>query len=131
MNRRRNALPPLRAWIPLGVLMTLILFGLLALWIRAAETPFGIGDGRVPDVVGRDLCSATHALTERGLRWRYGTSTETLDEALDESRQASFDCSNDMVLRQSASPGSDLGEGGVVRLATLCTDAAARGAGCG
>ena len=130
MSRRDDPLPPLRAWTPFGVFMTLIAVGLVALWIRGAETPFGIGNGRVPDVVGRDLCSATRALTERGLRWGYATSTAISATALNESREATPDCSTDIVLRQSPRPGTDVGDGGAVRLATRCSDKAQRGGGC-
>lgn len=37
-----------------------------------AETPLGIGNGVVPDLVGLDECTAARKLEERGLRWRFG-----------------------------------------------------------
>ena len=39
-----------------------------------AETPFGLGDGIVPALVGREACEAERALAERGLTWRQGHS---------------------------------------------------------
>ena len=116
--------PPLRDWIPLGVLVGLVTLGLVGLLIRGAETPFGIGNNRVPDVVGRDLCSATRAITERGLRWGYPI-LEPFEEAI-EAGDDSPPCSFDTVLSQSVKPGAELQEGAVVRLATVCSE----GAGC-
>ena len=90
--------------------------------VLAAETPLGIGNGIVPDVRDRHVCDAYRVLEERGLRWRSsggpvrqrtppGDCVERADNALDEG---------DTVGEQDPPPGTDLGEGGVVRLGPDC-----------
>jgi hypothetical protein len=44
----------------------------LILLVVRAETPFGFGNGTVPDLVGFDECTATEKLEARELRWRFG-----------------------------------------------------------
>lgn len=44
----------------------------LLLVVVRAETPFGIGNGTVRDLVGLDECTATDKLAARELRWRFG-----------------------------------------------------------
>ena len=95
------------------------LVGAVVLLVRA-ETPFGVGNGTVPDVVDVDECTAVERIEERGLRWRFGSrapvggqpaacvSGEPLSVA-------------DPVLAQRPRPGTDLGEGGLVVLETDCT----------
>jgi hypothetical protein len=118
----RHESPPLRAWIPMGVLVVLVVLGIAALTVRAAETPFGIGNGQVPDVVDRGICPATRALTERGLRWGFQGEPDVYSEALNPPETSSTpDCKLE-VLRQSVRPGTQLREGQVIRLATLCSD---------
>jgi beta-lactam-binding protein with PASTA domain len=124
-HRQANA--PLRAWIPLISVVTL---GIFALWFTQSETPFGIGNGEVPNLVGRDRCDATHALARRGLRWRFPPSAEIQEKAEGRSLGLSPDCSGDTLVRQSPGVGTDLGEGGVVVLITSCADAWMHGGGC-
>lgn len=92
-----------------------------ALLIAGAETPFGIGNGKVPDLVGVDECTATKRLDKRGLRWRVGdgpvgrvSSSCTSDEPFFVSTVA------DRIEAQRPAPGTDLGEDGVVVLHTDC-----------
>ena len=122
MPARRDRLPPLREWMPLGVFLALIMALVLALLIKGAETPFGIGNGQVPELVGRDLCSATTAVAERGLRWRITGNGETRSDGLRPSPQSSFDCTSDLVVRHSPRPRTQLEEGDVVTLVTVCSD---------
>jgi beta-lactam-binding protein with PASTA domain len=91
-------------------------------WVCAAETPFGIGDGKVPDLVGKDVCEASRAAADRGLRWRYGPGGDVSAAVLRHDPSVSFTCADDEVVRQSPGPGTDVGEGGVVTLITECTD---------
>ena len=119
--------PEAKAWLPLIIVVATSLF---ALWWWHAETPFGIGNGKVPDLVGRNVCSATAALAKRELRWRVGTFRVVQTKAEHNVVGESFDCSDDKVLRQSPSPGTDVGTGGVVWFATQCSEVTARGGGC-
>lgn len=100
------------------------------LLVRAAETPFGIGNGQVPELVGRDLCSATTAVAERGLRWRIIGSREARRDGLRQSRQHEPDCTGDEIVRHSPEPWTRLDEGDVVTLVTVCSDPL-RPVGCG
>ena len=117
----RARYPPLRFWIPLILFLALIAGVVAALLIRGAETPFGIGNGRVPELVGRDLCSATTAVAERGLRWRI-VDSRIRDDGLRPSRNETPDCTSDRVVRQSPAPATRLREGDVVTLVTVCSD---------
>ena len=56
-------------WVPRAGLLAFAL-GLAAFAVAEAETPFGIGDGVVPDLRGDSLCVATQRLAARGPRWR-------------------------------------------------------------
>ena len=90
-----------------------------AAWaVLTAETPFGIGDGVVPDVRGRGFCGATTVLQERGLRWRSFAAVASRVHPR-ECAGAEEDPANPVVEQQPA-PGTDLGEGGIVRLRYAC-----------
>jgi beta-lactam-binding protein with PASTA domain len=119
--------PPLRAWIPLPTVVTLVVVGL---WFMASETPFGIGNGKVPSLVGRNMCAATQSLAKRGLRWHILGIPGIQEKAEHGSAESSFDCYDDSVVRQSPKAGAEVGEGGVVTFATVCSEAFARGGGC-
>jgi beta-lactam-binding protein with PASTA domain len=114
-----------RFWAGVGAFFALMAVMLGLGWVCGADNPFGfvgLGKGKVPDLVGKDVCEASQAATARGLRWRYGGGGEVLTEALHADRTASFSCSDDEVIRQSPAAGTDLGEGGVVTLITVCSD---------
>jgi hypothetical protein len=79
--------------------------------VTAAETPFGIGDGVVPDLRGQNWCTATKRLERRGLRWRFDNRP-----AIHRSAPEDSCVMNPKVTRQMPAPGNDLGEGSVVVL---------------
>ncbi len=84
-----------------------------------AETPFGLGNGTVPKLVGLDECTATRKLEERGLRWRFG------DRATVGGRPAACDDGElfsvaDPVLAQQLPEGARPGSR-VIVLETSCT----------
>lgn len=109
----------------LRVVAAVALAGAAAWPVLAAETPLGIGDGVVPDVRGRDDCEALRALEERGLRWRFGAAGPVHERV-----PAELQCSGDVaqededhsnpIAEQEPSPGTKVGEGGVVRLRRRC-----------
>ena len=86
-----------------------------------AETPFGIGNGRVPDVIGLDACDATAAITERGLRWRWRNERGSHANAIEYEPRASPSCKVDPIDGQAPQPGTKLREGDVVAIETPCT----------
>jgi beta-lactam-binding protein with PASTA domain len=104
------------------VLLALIGALVIALLVKGAETPVGIGNGQVPELIGRDLCSATTAVAERGLRWRIIGGREARSDGLRPSRQDSFDCTSDRVVRQTPERGTRLDQGDVIALVTVCSD---------
>src|SRR3712207_3656368 len=108
-------------------LIALPAIGLVAFttWaVASAETPFGIGNGVVPDVVGRDSeCDALTALEERGLRWlSFGDLYDRVPARLcDVDEDVSYGSGAPTgIVDQRPEPGTDLGEGGVVRLIREC-----------
>jgi hypothetical protein len=102
-----------------------------AVWaVVDAETPFGIGDGVVPDVRGSEGCEAYVVLSERGLRWTHRDGMvrgrAPADRCVDAQADDGFDTDNPIV-GQHPAPGTDLGEGGVVRLRYGCEPPCAYG----
>ena len=97
-----------------------------------AETPLGIGDGVVPDLVGEDRCASEQVLAKRDLRWRYGRTgrvgREPCDQIIEVDPSEGINCP-DTIERQRPREGTDLGEGGVVELRS--TYFPLRGVGCG
>ena len=89
-------------------------------WALSTPDLLGTGDGKVPDVVGDDMCDATEKITRRELRWRIGEQTSSA--RLEANPESSFTCADDDVVRQRPAPGTELGDGGVVTLVTVCSD---------
>jgi hypothetical protein len=94
----------------------------LILLVVRAETPFGFGNGTVPDLVGLDECTATDKLAARELRWRFGPHSPI------GGRPAScIDTGGgigsvaDEIVGQRPTPGTRLSESDVVVLETDCT----------
>jgi len=103
----------------------------LVLGVVRAETPLGIGDGVVPNLVAKDRCSGEQALAKRNLRWRYGSTGrvggEPCDHIAEDDPSEGQSCA-DAIEWQRQPEGSDLGEGGVVELRS--TYYPLRGVGC-
>lgn len=92
----------------------------VVLLVAVAETPFGIGDGTMPEVVGLGECAATERLRERGLRWRFGPRSPVGGRPASCVDPGLFSVS-DEVLGQRPQAGKKLGESEVVVLETACT----------
>ena len=87
-----------------------------------AETPFGIGNGTVPDLIGLGECTATEKVAARELRWRFGARAPI------GGRPAAFiDAGGgigsvaDEIVGQRPASGTPLSQSGVVVLETACT----------
>jgi beta-lactam-binding protein with PASTA domain len=102
-------------WVPrLGFLAVAIAASCSV--VAEAETPFGVGNGIVPELRGTDLCEARERLSKRELRWRFSG-----DRHIYSTRP---DCANNYgaVGRQSPRPGTRIGAGGVVTLTPSCIE---------
>jgi hypothetical protein len=90
------------------------------LLVARAETPFGIGNGTVPRVVGLDECSATDKLAARDLRWRFGPRAPIGGRPASCIDGGPFSVADDVVGQRPA-PGTRLQKSAVVTLETPCT----------
>ncbi len=99
---------------------TLLAVVTTAVLIVEAETPFGIGNGKVPDLVGLDECTAASRLGERDLRWRFGNRAPVGGQPAACASGGLFTTA-DEVLAQRPRAGTELEDGAVVRLETACT----------
>jgi hypothetical protein len=103
------------------VAVAAIVILLLLLMVRA-ETPFGIGNGTVPDLVGVDECTATDKLAARELRWRFGPRAP-----IGGRPAACIDTGGgigsvaDEIVGQRPDSGTRLTQAAVVVLETACT----------
>jgi len=114
----------------LGALVALVLGGrrraataaavVVLLIVARAETPFGIGNGTVPRVIGLDECSATNKLAARDLRWRFGPRAPIGGQPASCIDGGPFSVADD-VIGQRPAPGTRLQESAVVTLETHCT----------
>src|SRR5688572_5677574 len=114
-----------RFWAGIGAFFALLAVILGLGWVCGADNPLGfagVGKGKVPDVVGKDLCEASQAIVAGDLGWRYGPGGDVSTEVLSADPSVSFTCADDHVVRQSPAAGADLGKGGVVTLVTECSD---------
>jgi hypothetical protein len=94
----------------------------LILLVVRAETPFGIGNGRVPDLVGLDECTATDKLADRELRWRFGPHAPIGGRpapCIDTG--GGIGSVADEIVGQRPAPGTRLPASDVVVLETDCT----------
>jgi len=91
----------------------------LVLAVVRAETPLGIGDGVVPDLVGEDRCAGEQALAKRNLRWRYGRTgrvgRQPCDHIIEDDPSEGIHCPH-TIEWQRLPEGTDLGEDGIVEL---------------
>lgn len=105
----------------LGFVSALVAGALAALAFATAETPFGIGNGVVPALTGRDVCSAEQSLERRALRWRYAGTDRVLSRAAEDDPESEPSCRDDAIEAQRPVPGTELGEQGVVTLTSRCS----------
>lgn len=93
-----------------------------AAWV-VAETPLGRGDGVMPSLVGRTSCDGEAALEKRGLRWRYDgpRSSGRIRTTASGDGEGEPTCDVDVIRKQAPAPGTDAGEGAVVRLTSSCS----------
>ena len=87
----------------------------------AAETPFGIGNGRVPALVGQSVCSGERSLERRGLRWRYKGTEVMQRKASRQDPGSEPSCEDDPIERQWPRPGARLCRGEIVVLQSRCS----------
>lgn len=96
-----------------GLLVVLAVAGVLALAVSRAETPFGIGNGRMPDLSGHaSRCGAERVLAKRELRWR-DHWTDELRAKPCEDPDPSRGCRSS-ILSQSPAPGTRVAPGHIV-----------------
>lgn len=95
----------------------------VALLLVTAETPLGIGNGTVPDLVGIDECTATERLAKRGLRWRFGDRSPVggVSPRCDTGDPFWVSTVADPIVGQRPAPGTKLDEDAIVVLETACT----------
>ncbi len=89
--------------------------------IVLAETPFGIGDGTVPALLGQGACAAERSLERRGLHWRYEGDPAVRRTATEQDVATDPSCDDDRIERQWPHPGTELGPGGIVVLRSFCS----------
>jgi len=114
------ALEPARFAPAAGALaVALAVAGVLALAVSSAETPFGIGNGRMPDLSGAgSRCEAEAVLAKRGLHWRDHWTDKLRAKACDQD--AAGACPG-RVLSQWPAPGTRVPEDHVVWFVPVTT----------
>jgi len=93
--------------------------GVVALAMSSAETPFGVGNGRMPDLSrAGSRCEAEALLAKRGLHWRDHWTDELRTEACD--HDAAHACPG-RILSQWPAPGTRVPEDHVVWFVPVTT----------